>query len=149
MVYTNISSETILLCNISLNHFCFIRTTTSVMLSSPFSSSQTGAINLSSISSVALVMTFPLLIICSCNIEPIYSLLFIYQIPSQPRTTNSALVTGFFFTSGFALIICYYSFMFFVTLYSWSPRARERFKLPFTRPSITCPPAFLIRFNSI
>jgi hypothetical protein len=132
-----------------LNHFCFIRTTTSVMLSRPFSSSQSGAMSLSSVSSVALVRALLLLIICSCNSDPIYSLLFIYQIPSQPKIINSALATGFFFKSGFALIICYYGFMFLVILYSWSPKARDRFKFPFTRPSITCPPAFFIRFSSI
>lgn len=42
----------------------------------------------------------------------------------------------------------FYGFLSFI-LYSRSPRARERFRFPFTRPWITVPPAFSILLFSV
>jgi|JI71714CRNA_FD_contig_31_2640010_length_237_multi_1_in_0_out_0_1 hypothetical protein len=51
--------------------------------------------------------------------------------------------------SGFAVIICSYGVNFKLPLYYKSPKALERFKLPFTLPYCTYPPAAVIRLISI
>ena len=67
------------------------------------------------------------------------------QIPSHPIRINSSLIDRVLFLTSGNAIISYSSgprSTFF--LYSKSPIARERFKFPFTRPSVMNPPAFFI-----
>lgn len=51
--------------------------------------------------------------------------------------------------SGFAVIICYSGLRFVFCLYYKSPNALDRFKLPWTLPNDTSPPAFFILSNYI
>lgn len=79
----------------------------------------------------------------------IYYDVFTYHIPSHPIITNYTFSFFTFDMSGFAVIICYYAGKFVFCLYYKSPNALDKFKLPFTLPNETYPPAFLILSNSI
>lgn len=71
------------------------------------------------------------------------------QIPSQAMIKNSSLSSLLYLEiSGTQVIICSSSTSFLFVLYSRSPSARERLNMPFTLPSSTNPPAFLIRASS-
>jgi len=76
----------------------------------------------------------------------ISSLLFYYQIPSQPIIIKSMFSFLIFLISGLAVIICSSGDKFLFYLYYKSPKALDKFKLPLTRPYWTSPPALLIRF---
>ncbi len=74
----------------------------------------------------------------------ISELVLIYQIPSHPIIIKSMFSFFVFDMSGFAVIICSYGERLSFFLYSPSPKARLRFRPPFTRPKLTTPPAFVI-----
>lgn len=76
------------------------------------------------------------------------SLDFTSQIPSQPIMIKSRFWLGILMMSGLAVMIWSYGGNLAFPLYSKSPSALERFKLPFTLPYWTYPPAFVIRFIS-
>jgi len=71
------------------------------------------------------------------------------HIPSHPITIKSMFSFFIFMMSGFAVIICSSGNKFLLYLYYRSPKARLRFKLPFTLPKLTYPPALRMRSNSI
>ena len=56
------------------------------------------------------------------------------QIPSQPMMIKSMFSFFIFFTYGFAVIICSYADSLLLVLYSRSPIALDKLRLPFTLP---------------
>jgi len=71
------------------------------------------------------------------------------QIPSHPKIMNSSyLFISLFLISGKAIINYLSSDNYLSFLYSKSPNALLKFKLPFTLPSVTNPPAYNILFFS-
>ncbi len=71
-------------------------------------------------------------------------LLYFSQMPSQPISTNFSCLlmlciysNTLFEMSGKEVMICFSGAMLPSFLYSMSPSARERFRLPLTRPSTT------------
>lgn len=71
------------------------------------------------------------------------------QIPSQAMIRKSSF--GWIFSyiiSGTHVIICFSTLIFLLSLYSISPRARDKLRVPRTLPSSTKPPAASMRFFS-
>lgn len=73
-----------------------------------------------------------------------------YQMPSQPIRMNlsSALFLSMTLMSGLQVTICSEYGKSRLVLYMKSPKARDKFKLPFTLPFWMCPPAFSILLSS-
>lgn len=114
------------------------------MLSSPFSSTLLSLATNSenSSSKIAPRAFLPTRLFSQPIISP---LLFAYQIPSHPIIRKSKLSFFIFVIYGLAVIICYYTGKFLADLYSKSPIALDKFRLPLILPSSTSPPALTIR----
>lgn len=114
------------------------------MLSNPFYSFSTSLETSSEKSSYRIVPSgfFPILAFSHPIISP---LLLSSQIPSHPMIKKSSPSFFIFVISGFAVIICSSAERFLEDLYSKSPMALERFKLPLMRPSSMVPPALIMR----
>lgn len=113
------------------------------MLSSPFSSSLLFLETRSDSSSSRMLPR--LFLGMRALIQPTISPLDLdYQMPSQPMIRKSSPSFLILVISGLAVIICSSAGRFLQFLYSKSPIARDRFRLPLIRPSSTVPPAFTI-----
>lgn len=135
---------------LSITHFLLNLIRMADMLSMPYYEAALSFANRSSSSSSITLLTWPLRSSSLAFTQAVIcALVLTYQMPSHPIIIKSIASFFIFIMSGFAVIICYSGVNVLLPLYSKSPMARVRLRLPFTLPNDIYPPAFLMRFISI